>query len=615
MKRITVSLVSIVLILGLVETAGAFSGSGSGTEPDPYIITDPCQLQEMQYSLNAWYELGTDVDAYVTETWNAGAGFDPVGDDTHPFVGHLEGNGFAISGLYIYRIGSNYVGLFANIGSNATIDNVTLEDPNVTGNDYSGSLAGYSDISPGNCHCSAGYVKGNDYVGGLVGQINNSVSGCNSLLVEIQAHDYVGGLAGRSGSATNCVSSGLVQANQRVGGLVGYLDGSMENCNSAASITGTGTQCGGLVGYKLGNGSTVTNCSAGGSVSGSDDVGGLFGYCDASPPMTITLCYSTGNVESGATAGGLIGCVGYSATMSNCYSTGDVTSVAGETGGLIGQVQYSCEVTDCSAKGTVSGSGNNVGGLIGASSSYESYALNVSDCYASGNVYNSEGANVGGLVGYFYKGTIQRSYSAAELVTGLTKVGGLVGYSEGVGSVFQCYSLSDVNSVSDAAGGLVGYNNGTITNCYAQGSVIGADYVGGFAGENAASGDISKCYSIGSVSGNYNLGGFDGWNSGTSSYNYWDNQTSGQTTSASGTGKTTSEMMQQATFEPEWDFEAVWGIEEGQDYPVLTIFTETCGDPWHPYPVGDFNHDCHVDFLDFATFSLHWLECTAPECE
>lgn len=614
MKRISVSLVSIVLILGLVETAGAFSGSGSGTEPDPYIITDVNELQEMEYSLNAWYELGNDIDAYETETWNAGAGFVPVGDDAHPFVGHLQGNGFVISDLYIYRISVNYIGLFGKIGSNATIDNVTLADPNVTGNDYSGSLAGYSDISPGNCHCSQAYVKGRDYVGGLVGQINNSVSDCNSLLVEVQGHDYVGGLAGQSGSVTSCFSSGLVQGNGTIGGLIGYVNGSMENCNSAASVIGTAAKCGGLVGDKHGDYSTVTNCYATGSVTGSDDVGGLFGY-SYDYGTTITLCHSTGNVQSSSTAGGLIGYLSQTVTMSNCYSTGNVTSPAGEVGGLIGTVHPGYpgyEVTDCYAAGTVSGGGNDVGGLIGMGSCY---GLNISDCYASGNVYDSEGSNVGGLVGYFYKGTIQRSYSAAELVTGLTKVGGLVGYSEGGGLVSQCYSLSDVNSIGDAAGGLVGYNNGTITNCYAHGSVIGADYVGGFAGENGGSGNISKCYSTGSVTGNYNIGGFDGWNSGTSSYNYWDNQTSGQTTSASGTGKTTEEMMQQATYEPEWDFEAVWGIEEGQSYPVLTVFTYTCGDPWHPYPIGDFNHDCQVDFLDFAIFSAHWLECTDPDCQ
>ena len=119
MKRLIVNLVSIVLILGLLETAVGFTGSGSGTEQDPYIITDPCQLQEMQYSLNAWYELGNDIDAYETKTWNAGAGFVPVGDDAHPFVGHLQGNGFTISGLYIKRVSTNYVGLFGKMGSNA----------------------------------------------------------------------------------------------------------------------------------------------------------------------------------------------------------------------------------------------------------------------------------------------------------------------------------------------------------------------------------------------------------------------------------------------------------------------------------------------------------------
>jgi len=38
-----------------------------------------------------------------------------------------------------------------------------------------------------------------------------------------------------------------------------------------------------------------------------------------------------------------------------------------------------------------------------------------------------------------------------------------------------------------------------------------------------------------------------------------------------------------------------------------------CGDPNHPYPPGDMNQDCHVDLLDLAILTLHWLECTAPE--
>jgi len=639
MKRISVSLVSIVLILGLVEPAAGFSGSGSGTEPDPYIITDVNQLQEMTYFLNAWYELGNDINAFDTETWDSGTGFVPVGDVSHPFVGYLQGNGFAISGLYIQRSSTNYVGLFGKMGSNATVESITLEDPNVTGNNYTGSLVGYTDTSLSYCHVSGGYVKGNNYTGalageinnsislcnvsqayvkannytgGLVGKINSSMSYCNSLLITVYGTDYVGGLAGHCSSVSNCSSSGFVQGNASVGGLVGQASASIENSHSQAAVLGTGVNCGGLAGYHTGG--TATNCYATGSVSASDRVGGLFGY---NASVNISLCHSTGNVEGGAQAGGLIGrsSSSPSLTMSNCYSTGNVTSEAGDVGGLIGYVYsyWGTQLTDCYSTGTVSGSGANVGGLIGYGVSTAG-GTNFSDCYASGNVYDSEGSNVGGLVGHFRAGTIQRCYSASQIVTGLSTVGGLVGYSEGGGSVSQCYTITDVNSLGDDAGGLVGFNNGSITNCYAHGSVIGADYVGGFVGEIAGSGNVSKCYSTVSVTGNYNIGGFAGWNSGTSTYNYWDIQTSGQPTSACGTGKTTAEMMQQATYEPEWDFEVVWGIDE-PNYPVLTVFTPTCGDPWHPYPTGDFNHDCMVNFLDFATFSSHWLECTDPNCQ
>jgi hypothetical protein len=57
--------------------------------------------------------------------------------------------------------------------------------------------------------------------------------------------------------------------------------------------------------------------------------------------------------------------------------------------------------------------------------------------------------------------------------------------------------------------------------------------------------------------------------------------------------------------------------------PIVDIgayeFGAYCGDQDHPYPVGDVNKDCGVDFVDFATCALAWLtsECDAgwnPEC-
>jgi thioredoxin 1 len=95
-------------------------------------------------------------------------------------------------------------------------------------------------------------------------------------------------------------------------------------------------------------------------------------------------------------------------------------------------------------------------------------------------------------------------------------------------------------------------------------------------------GTVTHCYSTGPVSGRQDVGGLVGISGGgigggvTDSF--WDTQTSGQTTSAGGTGKTTAEMQTATTFlEAGWDFvdetangtEDTWRILEGQDYPRL----------------------------------------------
>lgn len=39
-----------------------------------------------------------------------------------------------------------------------------------------------------------------------------------------------------------------------------------------------------------------------------------------------------------------------------------------------------------------------------------------------------------------------------------------------------------------------------------------------------------------------------------------------------------------------------------------------CGGPGHPYPIGDLNLDCRVNYKDVAILAMHWLECTRPQC-
>ena len=60
-------------------------------------------------------------------------------------------------------------------------------------------------------------------------------------------------------------------------------------------------------------------------------------------------------------------------------------------------------------------------------------------------------------------------------------------------------------------GGLVGHNEGSITDSYATGAVIGqgsASNIGGFAGVNFVNGTISNSYSTGYVAGGSQRGGF-----------------------------------------------------------------------------------------------------------
>ena len=82
-------------------------------------------------------------------------------------------------------------------------------------------------------------------------------------------------------------------------------------------------------------------------------------------------------------------------------------------------------------------------------------------------------------------------------------------------------------------------------------------------------------------------------------YSFWDKDTSGQSESAGGEGKTTREMKLKGTFAGAgWDFVTVWGIGEGQTYPYLYL---------EKHLAGDLNGDGVVNLLDFAIFAGGWL--------
>jgi len=203
------------------------------------------------------------------------------------------------------------------------------------------------------------------------------------------------------------------------------------------------------------------------------------------------------------------------------------------------------------------------------------------------NVDGGTGGNVGSLVGTNY-GTTTNCYVEGGSVSGNDYVGGLVGYNDG--TITNSYSTGSVTGTRDV-GGLVGALSwwGTITNCYSASEVSGNDYVGGLVGDNG--GYVIHCYSTGEVSGEGSVGGLVGDNGFYSSVfnSFWDIETSGQTTSDGGTGKTTAEMQMASTF-IYWSVrsdELIWTIDEGNDYPRLW-WEDKPGEAIKPISLSDF---------------------------
>ncbi len=186
-----------------------------------------------------------------------------------------------------------------------------------------------------------------------------------------------------------------------------------------------------------------------------------------------------------------------------------------------------------------------------------------------------ETSNVG-LFGVLF-GTVKDLKIENASITGYSAVGTLAGNSV-FSTISNIVSSGAVTGNSDI-GSLVGSaNQSTISNSYANTSVSGVYRLGGLISLLNAS-EINNCYANGSVSGTgSDIGGLVGRNFTSNITNsFWDTQTSGQTTSAGGTGLTTAEMQTLSTYlDAGWDFtnetangdEDIWTFV-ANDYPHL----------------------------------------------
>ena len=235
------------------NVVSAFTGSGSGTAEDPYIITNVNQLQEMNNHKTAYYALGNDIDASATRTWNDNGtggyyGFLPIGTSSTTFTGGLDGRRYKIYNLYINRPATINIGLFGYVGSGGTVENVGLENENINGSWAVGGLVGYNNYGTVSKCYSTGSVKGVTAgdVGGLVGLNRGTVSNSYST-GSVSGTFYIGGLVGWNyGTVSKCYSTGSVSGSTYVGGLVGRnSSGTITNSFWDNETSGTKTSAGG----------------------------------------------------------------------------------------------------------------------------------------------------------------------------------------------------------------------------------------------------------------------------------------------------------------------------------------------------------------------------------
>ena len=323
-----------------------FAG-GVGTESDPYQLNNPAHLvflssfhPDQGVDTGEWPE-SVEQDHYELDLLKAhyvmtddidlgGVHMTPIGSAAHYFNGVFDGDGKTIDNLTIeLLIGIYENGLFAGIGMDGQVQNLTITNPEINACLPAGVLAG---VNHGNISHVLVYgtdVNGKSHVvgdshnlrkalGGLVGvnRRDGVISQCRvDLLIETTAQE-IGMVAGNNqGIIDQCVAMGrIVEASTRQGGLVGLnKGGAVTDSYSTTTLFGANTHRGGLVGRI--EKSTVGEVDTLGSIENS---------------------YSEGIIQSTTSqlVGGLIGSMEDGPTIQNSFFSIAVTEGQGNSIGI-----------------------------------------------------------------------------------------------------------------------------------------------------------------------------------------------------------------------------------------------------------------------------------------
>lgn len=265
--------------------------SAEDAQAQGYILIEDAQdLLNIKNNLSGKYMLVGDIDLS-----SLGTNFTALIENE--FTGILDGNGYTISNLSINNAGS-YTGLFAQM--NGTVRNLTIENANIKGANYTGILAGKSTGNISNVYVS-GTVSGAKYVGGLVGYVS-------------PVDTYSDYASSPDSYITSVGANVTVTGTEDVGGLIGVLTDTMAPGYAAGVI--------------------ISNAYSTGRVQGETIVGGLVGsfYGDDSVIQNTYSTSSVGATASGGVTGAVVGKYSGDGTIKNSYFAVNSSSISTGTG-------------------------------------------------------------------------------------------------------------------------------------------------------------------------------------------------------------------------------------------------------------------------------------------
>ena len=302
----SVSTQSEIFEIDFKEGGSELPWEGKGTSEEPYIIKTLDDLLHLQKLVSEGNSFSGNYFNIVNDI-SLPADWEPIGTKDVPFAGTIDGqineernakitvavDGFPLLGyvknatvknINIYGEQINGAGLINNYtgvglsGNAAIIENVRLLSGSQTlksglvassgGNGFAVASAGFV-LTIRNCVIEEGVTVGYDgtqsQIGSIAGRINGTIENCTSAAV-VKGRSYVGGILGTRDNAMsqcqviNCTFSGTVEASSDyAGGIVG---GGYDNETAPNGANPTIIGC------------TVTET---GSVKGNRYVGGILG--------------------------------------------------------------------------------------------------------------------------------------------------------------------------------------------------------------------------------------------------------------------------------------------------------------------------------------------------